>query len=791
MKTILIVEDDASIAMTEKIQLEIAGYEVKVLSKGEEAVSYLADQSRKVDLVLMDIDLGSGIDGAEAARRILAFRDIPVVFISAHSDALVIARTDSITSYGYIAKNSAASVVLASIGMAFKLFDAYQDIARQKRTIEIKNEELEASRYNNVLQERQFAELFNKISIGLIVISTEDQGQTFVLRDLNPSAERINKLPRSSALGLELKDALPGIKDMALQAVINRVWKTGKSQDLQASLYSDDKVSLLLKFEVYKLPLGQIVMVYEDVTQERLAELEIRRLNRLYSFVSQINQMVTRTKTKELILTEACRIAVDFGQFHFAWAALVDQDSNTLNPLASSGSDKGYVDAIANLGLDLGQNQSTQNLAPALRAVWNKELVVCNDIDSSENGSTWANEAYLRDFRSCIAMPVLVNQQVLAVFSLYTNEIYYFNESELKLVEGVCRDLAYAISVCILEDEKVQDAQALKANEERYRLLFESIAQGFALHQVIENEQGIAVSYRFLSVNPAFEKMTGIKAADIVGKSVHEVFPQVENHWLEAYSKVAQTGEPIHMENYSADIGKHFETWVYSPQKGRFAVVFSDITARKIANESLKNLISQKEILLKELQHRVKNNLSVVSSLLYLEKNQLKDEHSQVVFTNAISRIQTMAGIYEQLSLSEQLGTVDLSVYLGNLARMVLSAYRIDTSKIKLECKVEPIHLDSSRAVLLGLIANELIANAVKYAFTKRKEGCITIMLKQIHSNICLTVFDNGDGMPEPVHANESKSIGLDLVRMLADQLQASLYFYLESGSKIVLEFAL
>lgn len=127
----------------------------------------------------------------------------------------------------------------------------------------------------------------------------------------------------------------------------------------------------------------------------------------------------------------------------------------------------------------------------------------------------------------------------------------------------------------------------LREREARYRSLFTNMVTGFALHEVICDEQGQPADYRYLEVNPAFERLTGLSAAELVGRTVREALPAVEKYWIESFGQVALTGQPISYEHYFADLGQYYETWVFSPKPGQFAVVFSDVTARKHAEESL------------------------------------------------------------------------------------------------------------------------------------------------------------------------------------------------------------
>jgi PAS domain S-box-containing protein len=121
----------------------------------------------------------------------------------------------------------------------------------------------------------------------------------------------------------------------------------------------------------------------------------------------------------------------------------------------------------------------------------------------------------------------------------------------------------------------------LRSSEERYRNLFEKMTEGFAVHEIICDETGKPVDYRFLEINPAFEQLTGLKRSDIVGRCVSEILPGIEKEWVDQYGSEALTGKPVHFDNYSAPLDRFFEVFSYAPAQGQFAALFSDITARK------------------------------------------------------------------------------------------------------------------------------------------------------------------------------------------------------------------
>ncbi len=146
----------------------------------------------------------------------------------------------------------------------------------------------------------------------------------------------------------------------------------------------------------------------------------------------------------------------------------------------------------------------------------------------------------------------------------------------------------YLLSGTVQEiTERKRSEEALRESEEKYRMLFREMLDGFALHEIICDMQGNPIDYRYIAVNPAFERLTNLKAQDIVGKTVLEVLPDTERYWIETYGKVALSREPTFFENYSAELKKHFQITAFSPVPNRFACIFVDVTERKQSEEKL------------------------------------------------------------------------------------------------------------------------------------------------------------------------------------------------------------
>lgn len=154
------------------------------------------------------------------------------------------------------------------------------------------------------------------------------------------------------------------------------------------------------------------------------------------------------------------------------------------------------------------------------------------------------------------------------------------------------RQGGYAGALAMATDitERHRSIRALQESERKYRNLFENMTTGFALHEIICDDRGKPCNYRYLEINPAFEKLTGVTASQLIGKTVLDVLPDTEQYWIDIFGRVALTGEPMAYENFSRELGKYYDTWVFSPKRNQFAVIFSDATERKQSESEINAL---------------------------------------------------------------------------------------------------------------------------------------------------------------------------------------------------------
>jgi len=219
--------------------------------------------------------------------------------------------------------------------------------------------------------------------------------------------------------------------------------------------------------------------------------------------------------------------------------------------------------------------------------------------------------------------------------------------------------------------------------------------------------------------------------------------------------------------------------------------VAQDITDRKRAEEQIKASLREKEVLLREIHHRVKNNLQIISSLLHLQSKQIEHEAARALFDESQSRIRSMALIHERLYQSDDLAQVDFAAYLDRLTEHLFRSYNVRRDTIACELQADDGSLSVDRAIPCGLIVNELVANALKHAFPDGRSGTIRVHYAESDIEARLDVADDGVGAPDGFEADASDALGLRLVRGLVQQLDGSLAVDRDKGLRFTITFPL
>lgn len=305
--------------------------------------------------------------------------------------------------------------------------------------------------------------------------------------------------------------------------------------------------------------------------------------------------------------------------------------------------------------------------------------------------------------------------------------------------------------------------------------------------------------YIYQVVNSSYLKAHKKNLKDIVGHSIiellgEEVFKKNVKYNIDS----CLNGEEI---NYQAwfgfpGLGQRFMDVFYYPYyevNGDISgVVVSshDITERRKAEELVKASLKEKEVLLQEIHHRAKNNMTVITSLLQLQSGHIEDENYKEIFKNSINRIKSMALIHEKLYKSKDLANVDFNDYLKDMINSMFMSYGLSSHKVALKTDIDDVALGVDIAIPCGLIINELVSNSLKYAFPEDRDAEMEIsMHRNDKAEFELTVSDNGIGMPEDVDFRKTDSLGLTLVNALVKQLQGGIEVYKEKGTKFIITF--
>lgn len=450
------------------------------------------------------------------------------------------------------------------------------------------------------LSETRNRELFNNMSSGAVVFEATEDGSNFIIKDVNKASERLENIKKIDVVGRKVTEVFPGVEVFGLLKVFKKVWSGSIPMHHPVSYYKDNRIKGWRENYVYKLPNGELVAVYDDVTERKQAE------------------------------------------------------------------------------------------------------------------------------------------------------------------------------------------EALINSERKFRMMSENITDTIAIYQ----------DEKFCWVNNASVKFCGLPNKDIIGKSLHDLLPpESADELTEAGNSKEGLETPREVEIPNRNEGSSYVEvqGIDINYENRKAVqfVFHDITERKKHEKQLKAALNEKEVLLSEVLHRVKNNLQVISSLLTFQYDTIDDQKYRDIFTESIKRVESMAYIHEMLYQSDSFAELDMENYVRRLSNNLLNTYRQDGRDIRIDISVEGLLLNMKAAIPCGLILNELISNSLKYAFTGKESGLITINMNENRDNmITLIVSDDGIGFSKKDRAFKNNTLGLDLIYLLGEnQLKGTVNISSEIGTKCNLKF--
>jgi PAS domain S-box-containing protein len=451
---------------------------------------------------------------------------------------------------------------------------------------------------------------------------------------------------------------------------------------------------------------------------------------------------------------------------------------------------------------------------------------------------------------------------------------------------------------------------ALRESEQRYRLLFENMQEGFVLLQVIADEHAQPLDLRITEINRAGLQIAGRSAADILGHSIRDFLPDVDGTLLNQYAAVVRGGTPVTLEFVLPNNQRHLRVMNFRSQPGHLAALFEDVTEmrsaemalrqsesrfrslfeqthdgvtildlegrhiisnqrsaemlgysmeeinsitvydtsaegeksqdvrdrliagesipsferlfrkkngqifpveinvelvrdthgaplhiqsvyrdisqRKEAEAAIQRLLAEKELLMREVHHRIKNNMNTISGLLALQANMLYDREAIQALQDADSRVRSMMIIYDRLYRSENYAELNSAAYLSELLCEIVETMQIPTIQIELVHEIQEVHIPIELAFPLGIILNECISNAFKFAFVGKRKGHIWVQLEQVGNKFEVIVSNDGVDLAPEFDLETSTSFGVSLVRLLARQINAEVTVSRQNGTSFL-----
>ncbi|NBC28809.1 MAG: PAS domain S-box protein, partial [Spirochaetes bacterium] len=536
-------------------------------------------------------------------------------------------------------------------------------------------------------------------------------------------------------------------------------------------------------------------------SEHHAAELEARErrldhLNRVLRSIRNINKLITRESDRDALLSKACRMLVDTSGYHRAWIVLCEKETAT-TPSSTPVFHAGLEDAP----FDDSRFLSTGNVPECARhAMERKDVVVVEDPthlcancplrEDLVRAGCWSPDY------ATFAAPLAHGHSTYGWINVIIPADYAESEDEIELFREITGDISYALFNMSMQTAGRTARATLEESEERYRTLVETTPDG-----IVIIEDG-----RIVDCNEAAVPLFGFERKDeLLGRYPWEFSPEYQPsgelseevgwHYL---TRVLE-GEPAHFEWRHVKLnGEELDVDVAMNRMtlgGRVAVqaVVRDITERKRTEERLVETLAEREELMKELNHRVKNNLAMVASLVSLKDDNLGDSADLSDINKQIMAIRT---VHEKLSEASDSLDVDLQSYLEEILNATFGM--LPGQRVECTVSVPAISLPAKLVTSIGLIVNELATNAVKHAFRPGQDERFRVSITELHGEGAgatgryrMEISNSGKPFPTAVRPESSSTLGLSLVTQLVAQLQGELTIDRDPATRFTIDLYL
>ncbi|HHS12309.1 MAG TPA: response regulator [bacterium] len=844
MKTILLVEDETIIAWSEQTILEKYGFHVITAETGEKAIEE-TDKNPDLDLILMDINLGRGLEGTEAAKQILKKRDLPLIFLSSHTKPSVVEKTEGITSYGYIVKDSGETVLIASIKMAFRLFEAKMQARDKEKALQDREQ-----KYHGMIQ---------NLMEGFYTVTLDGK-----LLEYNTEFTRMLKLdPQKDHRGIMIPDFWQHPKER--EVYLADIKKKGftKNYEVKAQKSDGEPIDIIVNSRIItdeQGNAGSIEGLILDITERKRAEEALRisedrlskimlaandgmwdwdlKSNRVYfdpryyrmaeyevdEFPHRLEEFQKRVHPEDLeyVMKEAEKhlsglidrfiVEFRFRKKSGAWlwvqghGIIVERDANGV-PLRFVGTQRDITERKkAEIETRLNHNMlaRTERIAEIGswewdidndRVKWSDELFRIFQRDPAGGAPSFAmhDDLYVAEDMARLKKAVECCQTEGTPYELELRAIRTDGEIRYCISRGRAEpDSEGRIHRLVgsLQDitERKEAEGKLRQSLSLLNATLESTADGI----LVVDLNGKAVSF-----NRKFLKMWRIPHSVADTRDDKTLLAHIQNQleqpevFFDKVKRLYSEPESSSRDNITFKDGRIFERYS-QPQQLDGQIVgrvwsFRDVTETRKAQEKIIALLEEKELILKEAHHQIKNHMWVVRSLLTLQASAIENPDARRILTEAANRVESMVLLYDKLHRSEGFLRLSLKKFLPALVDTIVGLFDTDPP-VQTQIDVEDIVLDARTLSCIGIIFNECITNSMKHAFKNTQNGRIGVSASKSGSVVTLTYADNGPGLPESADFKKSTGFGMKLIHMLVQQIGGRIRIEKDGRTKYIIE---
>jgi len=837
MPKILLVEDVSIEAMDIKRTLESFGYYVPyTASTGEDAVEKAIEIMP--DLILMDIVLKGDIDGIEVVSKIKKL-NIPVIYLTAHSEESTIEKAKLTEPYGYIVKPYDPNELKLAI-----------ELALYKNKME-KDLKLSEAKYHSIFE--------NSMDAILLTIPTGD-----ILLDANPAAEKLFGYSREELCKLGRQGLVDADEDR-LSELLRERELTGKVKgELNFKKKDGSKFIAEVSSAKFKDKDGneRTSMVIRDITLQKKAEEALKESEMKFrSFVDNaadillvhdfngkivdVNKRASESlgySNKELLQMNIMDIeqdtTVEKAQEEVWPKIKLDEPFSLLGHLRRKDGTVFPVEVrfaavdiqgqrlFMGLGRDITEHLKMQNTLkeselkyrslfeedPNYTILLGKDGII-RDINNAAINLTGLSKKEL--IGSKFSKLEMIPPEDMAVHlskinSLLNGECFEPFESQFLGKNGEIHSILVHFTP-VIRDENVSyilviasDITKQKKAENDLRASQIQLVNAMELSNLVNWEYDVESD--LFTFDDRFYALYGTTAqregGHLMSSAVYArefVHPDDLHMVADEIEKAMKTSDPDYFSQVEHRILRRDGSIRYlmvriaitKDAEGRTIKAHGtnqDITGLKEKEMKIRESLEEKEVLLREIHHRVKNNMQIISSLLNLQIQSEDSDETINVLKEGQGRVKSMAMIHEELYQSDSFTNINFKDYIKRLISNIFSSYRVKTGSIEYKLDIANVNINIDTAIPLGLIINELVTNSVKHAFPN-SEGIINIELKQSGKKLELLVVDNGIGIPKRIHPKNPETLGLQLVNNLVKQIDGELEVEISHGTKFKITF--